>query len=98
MNGRALTARRSVSEGAAVTPSELGIHRNGTMKLSCIPVSFFEAISKKQMTLAEWFDFAVELGLDGVECGPLMVRPLGPANAAQFCQLAENRGPAGRND
>ena len=40
------------------------------MRLSCIPASFFGAISQGQMTLAEWLDFAVELGLDGVECGP----------------------------
>jgi len=67
------------------------------MKLSCIPVSFFEAISKRQMTLAEWFDFAVELRLDGVECGPLMIQPLGPATPAEFRQLAESRGLAVSN-
>ena len=61
------------------------------MRLSCLPVSFFDAISKGQMPLAEWMDFAVELGLDGVECGPLLVKPLGPATPAEFRRLADAR-------
>lgn len=64
------------------------------MRLSCIPVSFFGAISHGQMTLAEWLDFASELGLDGVECGPLLIQPLGPAKPAEFRKLAEERGLA----
>lgn len=67
------------------------------MKLSCIPVSLFEAISKGQMTLAEWFDFAVELGLEGVECGPLLIQPLGSATQSEFRRLAETRGLAVSN-
>jgi hydroxypyruvate isomerase len=67
------------------------------MKLSCIPVSYFGAISQGQMTLAEWLDFAVELGLDGVECGPLLVQPLGPATPLEFRQLTEARGLAVSN-
>lgn len=67
------------------------------MRLSCIPVSFFGAISQGQMTLAEWMDFAVELGLDGIECGPLLVKPLGPATPTEFRHLAEARGLAVSN-
>ena len=67
------------------------------MRLSCIPVSFFGAISQGQMTLAEWLDFAVELGLDGVECGPLLVQPLGPAKPIEFRRLTEARGLAVSN-
>jgi sugar phosphate isomerase/epimerase len=65
-----------------------------TMRLSCLPVSFFGAISHGQMTLAEWLDFAAELGLDGVECGPLLIQPMGPAKPAEFRRLAEARGLA----
>jgi sugar phosphate isomerase/epimerase len=64
------------------------------MRLSCLPVSFFGAITQGQMTLAEWMDFAAELGLDGLECGPLLVKPLGPATATEFRRLAETRGLA----
>jgi sugar phosphate isomerase/epimerase len=67
------------------------------MKLSCIPVSFFAAISQGQMALTEWLDFAVELGLDGVECGPLLVQPLGPATPLEFRRLTEARGLAVSN-
>jgi sugar phosphate isomerase/epimerase len=67
------------------------------MRLSCIPVSFFGAISQGQMTLAEWLDFAVELGLDGIECGPLLVQPLGPAKPIEFRRLAEAPGLAVSN-
>ena len=64
------------------------------MKLSCLPVSFFAALSTGEMALAEWLDFAAELGLDGVECGPLLVEPLGRATVAEFRREAEARGLA----
>jgi len=67
------------------------------MRLGRIPVSFFGAISQGQMSLAEWMDFAVELGLDGIECGPLLVEPLGPATPTEFRRLAEARGLAVSN-
>jgi len=64
------------------------------MKLSCLPVSLFSAISSGQMPLAEWLDFAVELGLDGVECVPPLLKPLGPVDPAEFRRLADDRGLA----
>jgi sugar phosphate isomerase/epimerase len=67
------------------------------MRLSCVPVSFFGAISQGQMTLADWMDFAVELGLDGIECSPLLVKPLGPATPVEFRRLADARGLAVSN-
>jgi len=67
------------------------------MRLSCLPVTFFGAISQGQMPLAEWMDFAAELGLDGIECGPLLVKPLGPATPAEFRRLADARGLAVSN-
>jgi sugar phosphate isomerase/epimerase len=67
------------------------------MRLSCLPVSFFEAISKKQMPLEAWMDFAAELRLDGVECGPLLIEPLGPAKPDEFRRLAASRGLAVSN-
>jgi len=67
------------------------------MRLSCIPVSFFGAISSGEMLIAEWLDFASELGLDGVECGPLLIQPLGPVTPAEFRRLTEARGLAVSN-
>lgn len=67
------------------------------MRLSCIPVSFFGPISQGEMTLTEWMDFAVALGLDGIECGPLLIKPLGPATPTEFRRLAEAHGLAVSN-
>jgi sugar phosphate isomerase/epimerase len=64
------------------------------MKLSCVPVSLFDTIASGQMLPAEWMDFAAELGLDGVECAPPLIRPIGPATPAEFRRLAEARGLA----
>ncbi|MGQ9632915.1 MAG: sugar phosphate isomerase/epimerase family protein [Bryobacteraceae bacterium] len=67
------------------------------MKLSCLPVTYFDAICGGHMAVEQWLDFAAELGLDGVECGPILIRPLGPVSAAQFRKLAEARSLAVSN-
>ncbi len=64
------------------------------MKLSCIPVSFFDAIRGGQMSMTEWMDFAAGLGLDGVECAPPLILPLGPVTPAEYRRLAGERGLA----
>jgi len=67
------------------------------MKLSCIPVSFFDSIRGGQMSTTEWMDFAAGLGLDGVECAPPLIQPLGPATPAEYRRLAAERGLAVSN-
>lgn len=37
------------------------------MKLSCLPVSLYGALSAGEWTLADWFGFARKLGLDGAD-------------------------------
>lgn len=37
------------------------------MKLSCLPVSLYPDLSAGKRTLADWFHFAAELGLDGAD-------------------------------
>lgn len=37
------------------------------MKLSCLPVSLYDALSAGEWTLADWFAFAHDLGLDGAD-------------------------------
>ncbi len=63
-------------------------------KLSCLPVSFFDPIARGEMALADWLRFAAELGLDGVECSPVLVEPRAPVSAAEFRRLAEANGLA----
>jgi len=57
-------------------------------------VSFFDSISRGEMALADWMSFAAELGLDGVECSPVLVQPRGQATPAEFRRLAEANGLA----
>lgn len=37
------------------------------MKLTCLPVSLYQDLSEGRRTLAGWFNFAAELGLDGAD-------------------------------
>ena len=41
------------------------------MKLSCLPVSLYGALSKGDLTLRDWFRLASELGLDGADISVL---------------------------
>jgi len=41
------------------------------MKLSCLPVSLYGALSSGELALREWFEFASELGLDGADISVL---------------------------
>lgn len=62
------------------------------MKLSCQPVTFFSAIASGEMSLAELMSFGAEIGLDGIECSPVLVEPLGKVRPAEFRRLAEAAG------
>lgn len=46
------------------------------------------------MRLEDWLDFAAELGLDCVDCRPLLLRPMGQATSSDFRRLAESLGLA----
>lgn len=62
------------------------------MKLSCLPVSFFQSILDGQMSLAEWVGFAKEIGLDGTECSLAFVRPIGKATPSDLRRLCDDAG------
>jgi sugar phosphate isomerase/epimerase len=64
------------------------------MKLSCLPVSFFQAILDREMTLAEWVAFAKEIGLDGTECSLAFVQPIGRATPGDMRRLCDDSGIA----
>jgi sugar phosphate isomerase/epimerase len=95
MNSPKLYSRRQVLGTALALPAMLaqGQQRADVppVRLSCLPVSFFDAIRSGKMPLEEWLDFAAELGLDGVECGPPLLKPLGPGTPESFRKLAEAR-------
>jgi sugar phosphate isomerase/epimerase len=51
---------------------------NRSMKLSCLPVSLYPALSTGEMTLGNWFDLAVSLGLDGADISVAHLENLDP--------------------
>jgi sugar phosphate isomerase/epimerase len=67
------------------------------MRLSCLPRSRFARIARGDMTLNDWFRFAAELGLDGVECSPMFLPPLGTTSHLDFRRGAESHGLAVSN-
>jgi len=62
------------------------------VKLSCLPVSFFQSIVDGQMPLAEWLAFAREIGLDGTECSLGFVRPIGRLSGSEMRRLCDAAG------
>ena len=64
------------------------------MKLSCLPVSFFQSIVDGQMPLQEWLAFAREIGLDGTECSLGFVEPIGRLSGPQLRRLCDRAGVA----
>jgi sugar phosphate isomerase/epimerase len=62
------------------------------VRLSCLPVSFFQAILDRRMPLREWLQLAREIGLDGTECSLAFVEPIGRASAAEMRRLCDEVG------
>ena len=67
------------------------------MRLSCLPRSRFARIRSGEQTLDDWFRFAAELGLDGVECSPMFLPPLGATSHQEFRRQANLHGLAVSN-
>lgn len=64
------------------------------MKLSCLPVSFFQSIVDGQMSVPEWLAFAREIGLDGTECSLGFVQPIGRLTGAEMRRMCDQAGVA----
>jgi sugar phosphate isomerase/epimerase len=62
------------------------------VKLSCLPVSFFQAIVDGQMPIEEWLAFAAEIGLEGTECSLGFVQPIGRLTGAELRRLCAQAG------
>jgi sugar phosphate isomerase/epimerase len=62
------------------------------MKLSCLPVSFFQSIVDGQMPVPEWLAFAKEIGLDGTECSLGFVQPIGRLSGAEMRRMCDQAG------
>jgi sugar phosphate isomerase/epimerase len=62
------------------------------MKLSCLPVSLYPELTAGTRTLADWFRFAAELGLDGADVSVVHLPGRTPAALRPLRRQAEEAG------
>lgn len=62
------------------------------MKFSCLPVSLYPELSQGARTLAEWFRFAGELGLDGADVSVVHLPGRQPAQLRDLRRQAADAG------
>lgn len=62
------------------------------MKLSCLPVSLYPDLTAGHKTLADWFNFAADLGLDGADISVAHLPDRRPGHLATLRQQAEDAG------
>lgn len=62
------------------------------MKYSCLPVSFYPDFTSGRRTLADWFHFAAELGLEGADISVAHLASLEPAYLDGLRQQATDTG------
>jgi sugar phosphate isomerase/epimerase len=62
------------------------------MKLSCLPVSLYPELTAGTRTLADWFRFAAELGLDGADVSVVHLPGRTPADLRPVRRQAEDAG------
>ncbi len=62
------------------------------MKLSCLPVSFFEQIFSGHMSVGEWARLGCELGLDAIDLSILFVPDRSAAGVAALREQIEAQG------
>ena len=62
------------------------------MKLSCLPVSLYPALSSGEMTLRDWFELAASLGLDGADVSVAHLTSLEPGYLRGVRSLADGFG------
>jgi sugar phosphate isomerase/epimerase len=95
--GAAARAGRAMARGGRSGDCDAVAKLGATLpvvKLSCLPVSFFQSILDGQMSLGEWVAFAKEIGLDGTECSLAFVQPIGKATASEMRGLCDDAGIA----
>lgn len=62
------------------------------MKLSCLPVSLYPELTAGTRSLADWFRFAAELGLDGADVSVVHLQSRDPAYLRTVRQQATDAG------
>lgn len=62
------------------------------MKLSCLPVSYFPQIISGEMSIGEWANLAVEVGLDALDLSILFIKQRDPGSLARIRQDLDQHG------
>lgn len=62
------------------------------MKLSCLPVSFFNDIVQGRMSVAQWARMGAEVGLDAIDLSILFIPGRSLDKAAEICRQVEASG------
>lgn len=62
------------------------------MKFSCLPVSLYADLSAGRRSLADWFQFAAALGLDGADVSVAHLSDISPAHLAALRSQANAAG------
>jgi sugar phosphate isomerase/epimerase len=62
------------------------------MKFSCLPVSLYNDLTAGRLTLADWFNLAGRLGLEGADMSVAHLTSRNPADLAQLRAQAEAAG------
>jgi sugar phosphate isomerase/epimerase len=62
------------------------------MKISCLPVSFFDDIISGKMTLGNWLDIAFEAGLDGIDISINFIKNHNPVYLKEIKKELQSRG------
>jgi len=62
------------------------------MKLSCLPVSFFQSIIDGDMSIRQWAQIGADAGLDAIDLSVLFFKSLEPAYLAQMRKEIESAG------
>jgi len=62
------------------------------MKLSVLPVSYFQKIRTKEMGIEEWAREGVELGLDAIDISVILLETRDPSHLKEFRRKVEDQG------
>jgi sugar phosphate isomerase/epimerase len=62
------------------------------VKLSCLPVSFFKEIRSDQLSLGQWARMAADLGADGIDISPVLLKSLDFAHLEKVRKDVEASG------
>jgi hypothetical protein len=56
------------------------LQREKSMKLSCLPVSFYREIMDGEISIVDWGRIALDAGLDAIELSIILIAAISPSS------------------